>query len=82
MKYTLTDELYRLFLKHPTISKDTRFIEKDCIYFALKGESFDGNQFAQEAIEKGAAFAVVDDPSKVQQNKHFILVEDLSLIHI
>lgn len=55
--------LYELYCKHPAISTDSRKISKGCIYFALKGESFDGNAFALDSLEKGAAFAVVDDAS-------------------
>lgn len=55
--------LYELYRKHPVISTDSRKISKGCIYFALKGESFDGNAFALDSLEKGAAFAVVDDAS-------------------
>ena len=53
--------LYDLFLKHPRISTDTRKIEPDSIFFALRGANFDGNRFVAEALEKGAAFAVSDD---------------------
>ena len=55
--------LYALFLQHRLISTDTRKITPGCIFFALKGENFDGNRFAQDALEKGAAYAVVSDPS-------------------
>jgi UDP-N-acetylmuramoyl-tripeptide--D-alanyl-D-alanine ligase len=75
MKKTSVEELYGIYLQHPVISKDSRNIPDGCIYFALKGESFDGNEFAQEAIEKGAAYAVIDDPEK-KQNDRFLLVED------
>ena len=54
-------ELYKLYLSHPEISTDSRKISKGCIYFALKGEKFDGNKFAEEALAKGAIAAVVDD---------------------
>ncbi len=54
------DSLYEIFLKHPQVSTDTRAIKKDAVFFALRGETFDGNQFAKDALEKGAAFAVID----------------------
>ncbi len=41
-------ELYEVFQKHPKISTDSRQIEEDCLYFALKGEKFNGNEFASE----------------------------------
>ena len=55
--------LYAIFLEHPVISTDTRKITPGCIFFALKGANFDGNSFAAQAIDSGAAYAVVDDPS-------------------
>ncbi|MCB9185670.1 MAG: UDP-N-acetylmuramoyl-tripeptide--D-alanyl-D-alanine ligase [Flavobacteriales bacterium] len=55
--------LYDLYCKHPVISTDSRKITDGCMYFALKGESFDGNAFALESLNKGAAYAVVDDGS-------------------
>ena len=75
MEYTSIEELYRLFLMHPIISKDTRQISDNCIYFALKGDSFDGNQFAIQAIEKGAKYAVIDDPNQ-KRGDQYLLVKD------
>lgn len=54
-------ELYNLFRLYPSISTDTRNILPGSLFFALKGERFNGNVFAQEALEKGAAYAVVDE---------------------
>ncbi|MBP8085651.1 MAG: UDP-N-acetylmuramoyl-tripeptide--D-alanyl-D-alanine ligase [Saprospiraceae bacterium] len=55
--------LYSLFLKFPFISTDTRKIKPGSIFFALKGAQFDGNTFALQAIQEGAAYAVVSDAS-------------------
>ena len=44
------------------VSTDTRHLPAGCVFFALHGENFDGNQFAQQALEQGASLAVVDDP--------------------
>lgn len=58
------EEFYTtIFLKYPHVSTDSRTIAKDSIFFALKGENFDGNSYALKAIESGASYAVVDDPS-------------------
>src|SRR5882757_5103511 len=54
-------ELYSLFLKHPSIQTDTRKIKAGDLFFALKGPNFNGNQFAQQALHAGAAYAVVDE---------------------
>jgi UDP-N-acetylmuramoyl-tripeptide--D-alanyl-D-alanine ligase len=57
------------------VSTDSRNIEKGCIFFALRGEKFDANDFALQAIEKGAAIAVVDR-KELPQNDRFIFVDD------
>ena len=52
--------LHRLFLQAKSISTDSRKVESNSIYFALSGERFNGNEFALEALRKGADYAVVD----------------------
>ncbi len=71
-----TEQLYQQFLNHPTVSTDSRNVEPGCIFFALKGPNFDGNQYADDALRKGAAFSVVDDPG-LPENEKFIFVEDV-----
>ena len=68
-------ELYDIFREHPHISTDTRNIGADSIFFALRGATFDGNRFAAEALDKGAAYAVVDDPAAVTDER-MVLVGD------
>lgn len=68
--------LYSLYRQSPKVQTDTRKIAPGEIYFALKGEQFDGNQFVAQALEAGATFAVVDDPA-AQINDRCILVEDV-----
>lgn len=55
--------LYELYKKHPVICTDSRKITPGCVYVSLKGESFDGNSFALEALEKGASHSITDDAS-------------------
>lgn len=55
------NELYQLYLQHPVILTDTRKIEAGGIFFALRGNNFNGNAFAADALKAGAAFAVIDD---------------------
>lgn len=69
------EELYNLFLDYPEVSTDTRSIGKNSIFFALKGDNFNANEFAMEALSKGAAYAVVDD-IKLPKDNRFIFVED------
>ena len=54
-------ELYEIYKAHPVVTTDSRNCPEGSIFFALKGETFDGNKFAVSAIEKGCAYAVVDD---------------------
>ncbi len=69
-------ELYSIYLKHPVVCTDSRSITKDCIFFALKGDNFNGNKFASTAIEQGAAYAVVDEKEFVS-GERFILTENV-----
>ncbi|MDP1844091.1 MAG: UDP-N-acetylmuramoyl-tripeptide--D-alanyl-D-alanine ligase [Sediminibacterium sp.] len=56
-----TKELYQLYLSHPSIQTDTRKLKKGDLFFALKGPNYNGNQFAHQALEQGAAYAIVDE---------------------
>ncbi len=69
-------QLYELYLSHPVISTDSRKISEGCLFFALKGERFNGNLYAMQALEKGAAFAVVDEKEHAQDER-CLLVEDV-----
>lgn len=69
-------ELHQLFLSFPSISTDTRKISKNCIFFALKGDNFNGNEYASDAIEKGAKYAIIDD-KKYAISDSLILVDDV-----
>lgn len=55
--------LYDHFTRHPVICTDSRKVTPGCLFFALKGEKFDANQYAEQTVKDGAAFAVVDDPA-------------------
>ena len=70
------EQLYEVYRKHPVICTDTRKIGKSCLFFALKGDHFNGNEFAQQAIENGAAYAIIDE-EKYAVNERFILVSDV-----
>ena len=76
-------EIYKLYQQHPCITTDSRNCPKDSIFLALKGESFNGNQFAVQALEKGCAYAIVDEAGILdnldhleQLEKKLILVDD------
>jgi len=69
------ETIYQIFTDHPVVTIDSRKIEKDSIFFALKGDNFNGNAFALAAIEAGAAFAVIDEAEFAVHEK-IILVEN------
>lgn len=69
-------ELYKLYLQYPSVQTDTRKLKKGDIYFALKGPNFNGNTFAQQALNAGAAYAVVDE-SEYATTEQCILVDDV-----
>lgn len=69
-------ELYNIYLNHNTICTDTRKIKKNSLFFALKGDNFDGNKFAKDAIEKGSSFAIIDNEN-FKENEQYIVVKDV-----
>jgi UDP-N-acetylmuramoyl-tripeptide--D-alanyl-D-alanine ligase len=70
-------DLHQLFLQKKSISTDTRNILPDSIFFALKGDNFDANAFAMDAIEKGASYVVMDNVVFWQDQAQYILVENV-----
>ncbi|GAB6013056.1 UDP-N-acetylmuramoyl-tripeptide--D-alanyl-D-alanine ligase [Viscerimonas tarda] len=71
------EELYELFLKHPQVTTDSRNCPKGSLFFALKGASFNGNEYAAKAIEKGCSYAIVDEEKQADKAKNILLVEDV-----
>lgn len=69
-----TPTLYDIFIKNPRICIDDRKAEQGSIFFAIKGDNFDGNDFAEKALEK-CVFAIVDNPDVVK-NDRYILVDN------
>lgn len=69
-------EIYSKFLESTGITTDTRAIEEGKLFFALKGDSFNGNKFADQALKYGALYAIVDEKEYQKSNRH-ILVEDV-----
>lgn len=70
------DEIYRLFCRYPHVVIDSRSVEKNSIFFALKGANFNGNEFASAALEQGCTYAVVDQ-EKYACGDRFVLVDDV-----
>lgn len=73
---TKIEKLYQLFKAASGVSTDTRAIQPNSIFFALKGQNFNGNKFAATAIEKGAAFAIIDEP-EYKSSEKIITVENV-----
>ena len=72
-------DLYEIYKSFPQVQTDTRQLKKGDLYFALKGPNFNGNEFALQALEQGAAYAIVDEPvdASAQLQKRILLVEDV-----
>jgi UDP-N-acetylmuramoyl-tripeptide--D-alanyl-D-alanine ligase len=80
------EDLYTIFLEHRVISTDSRQILPGCLFFALKGENFDGNKYAATALDAGAAYAVIDDAAfagskTLLVNDVLIALQQLALFH-
>ena len=70
------DKLYNLFKEFPSVQTDTRKLKQGDIFFALKGDNFNGNQFAKQAIDTGAIAAVIDEKEFEIPGKTY-LVDDV-----
>jgi len=75
MQETTIESIHQLFLQTSGVCTDTRNIAKDCLFVALKGENFDGNQFVQQAIQAGAKFAISSD-FNFANNQQIFYVKD------
>jgi UDP-N-acetylmuramoyl-tripeptide--D-alanyl-D-alanine ligase len=74
--YMTIPEIYQLFLQYPSVQTDTRKLKEGDLFFALKGEHFNGNTFAKKALEAGAAYAIIDE-AEYKENDRMILVADV-----
>jgi UDP-N-acetylmuramoyl-tripeptide--D-alanyl-D-alanine ligase len=74
------EELYRIYLEHPSVQTDTRRLQPGDLFFALTGPNFNGNAFAQKALDGGAAFAVIDDPAYAVEGKTFVVPDTLQAL--
>lgn len=68
--------LYDQFSVTSGVSTDTRSIQLNQMFIALKGEHFNGNKYAKKALEKGAIYAVVDEEKYAENDEQYILVDD------
>ena len=72
----IISKLHQLFLESAGVCTDTRKIQQNQVFFALKGDNFDGNSYAQQALKDGASLAIVDDETVVLDQR-YILVDDV-----
>lgn len=74
------EELYKLYLQYPSVQTDTRKLKPGDIFFALKGPNFNGNKFAQQAIDAGAVCAVIDEKEFEIPTKTFLVNDVLTAL--
>lgn len=77
---TTLDSLYELYLQHPQVTTDSRNCPAGSLFFALRGESFDGNLFAARALEQGCAAAVVDNPEVATDDRYIVVPSVLEIL--
>jgi UDP-N-acetylmuramoyl-tripeptide--D-alanyl-D-alanine ligase len=73
-----TEELYKIYLEYPSVQTDTRKLQKGDLFFALKGPNFNANEFAQKAINAGAAYAIIDDEQYAVEGKTIVVSDVLT----
>ncbi|ULQ51040.1 UDP-N-acetylmuramoyl-tripeptide--D-alanyl-D-alanine ligase [Flavihumibacter fluvii] len=74
------EQLYAVYKTFPSIQTDTRKLKAGDIFFALKGDNFNGNQFAQSALDAGAAFAVIDEAAYLTDSKMMLVPDALKAL--
>jgi UDP-N-acetylmuramoyl-tripeptide--D-alanyl-D-alanine ligase len=83
----MIERLYEIYKQHPHIQTDTRKLKAGEIFFALKGPNFNGNLFAQQALEIGASAVIVDEPTNIEDQRLFhtkdalVALQQLALHH-
>ncbi len=73
-------DIHSLFLQCNSLSIDTRKIEKGSMFFAIKGENFDANTFAEEALKLGALFVVIDNESYLIDERTILVKNSLETL--
>ena len=73
-------DLHSIFLKHPSVSTDTRKIKENDIFFALTGENFNGNTYAEKALSNGASYVIIDQKEYYIDNKTILVDDTLSTL--
>ncbi len=76
----MMQELFAYFLQHPVVTTDSRNITPGCIFFALKGENFNGNDFLSKALEEGAGLVIGDEDRGIQDARCMIVENALEAL--
>jgi UDP-N-acetylmuramoyl-tripeptide--D-alanyl-D-alanine ligase len=74
------EQLYQLYLQCAAVSTDTRKITPNCLFISLKGPNYDANQFAREALSKGARYVLVDDKSYADNDRTYLVDNGLEAL--
>jgi mannosyltransferase OCH1-like enzyme len=69
-------DLYQIFMQYPIICVNVQMCSPDSLFFAIQGYSYNGNKFAEKALDSGCRYAIVDDPMVITDNR-YILVDDV-----
>ncbi len=72
--------LYEIYKVHPSVQTDSRKVQAGDLYFALKGDRFNGNDFALQALQAGAAYAIVDEAAMAQHERCILVADVLSTL--
>ena len=73
-------DLYKLYSAHPSIQTDTRKLQSGDLFFALKGPNFNGNKFAKQALDAGAAYVIIDEPANFTDERLIITDDALNTL--
>lgn len=75
-----TQQIHQLFLQCHAVSIDTRKIQPKCLFVAIKGDRFDANTFAQEALDKGASYVIIDNPAYYIDQRTVLVPDSLTAL--
>ena len=76
----MIEEIYKTYLQSRTVTTDSRAITPGCLFFAFKGEKFDGNAFAPQALEQGAALCIISDPQYKVDDRCIVVPDVLATL--
>lgn len=76
----MLERLYQTYLQSRTVTTDSRHITPGCLFFAFKGETFDGNTFAPQALEQGAALCVISNPDYKVDDRCIVVPDVLAIL--